>query len=708
MGQYGDEFWNFRQSVERVEAGVDISERLLTACRLPGVSILYLAPRSTEPSRGVVNGRRDLPPGYLLAPDAATAARLPRQEFPDGIVRTVIEIPEHITLWFAPGAFFSLVEGVALIIRGAIRAEATEIFSLPDVRRFREEIRLRLPDVSPSTALVRLETTQIEEVYPEWFGARSVAGGAHVGVVDAPATTRGFQACIHAACRDRTRSGVSLPPLTVVCRGIYCTQDTLEALPTINGQGTLWLRGHGDASTRGVGIPAIQRFPAGTPRGVTKDNQWLESTETVDSALLWVHPRVSLDVDGVGLKCHAWDQGRERTQRYDVQHCVRIEGADGDLSALASRHVFFTQCGLSGGSASIVSIEERRVRPPVSLPVLAPPTLHTPYERPLRSPPPRHVSRRGSRYRFRGCSLDAIFHALVDVPARPLPTRSTRQMIRAVQSDSSMLSVIGGKVHQNTGALFGAQVRADDGTWGVIDLEAGLYLQGGCGFVKSVTFHLDEGPRPSRPLGEENLPDGQDIWLDAGAAGSIGTHLTVLHADSQSWWFLGGTEVRGDAKSAVSLLNVGANDVNLKSISRTGAGAHPRNEVYQASRFRTADQSARLFLPPTVAWSGGRVPLLMEGCYFQRYCTSPGNGGGLSVNIGSSFRPTLPETTSLFAVRWMPSSAIPRRASRSDSLTGPDSVVIIGRPIPESYRVVNPAIVNHYPYELVGDPLERV
>ena len=732
MAGYGSEFVNFFVDVlgEDGNAARPIGGILVGELGGQVARTIYFPPRNQIRPQG-----RRQPAGYVISPPpSGQSSTLPLHRFPDGVVRHVLVIPEHVTLWFAPGAFLQLEGNVAVIVRGGIRAGRRMIFSLPEVRRLREDIATVASDIRTVQSVVRLETTLIEEVHPEWFGVQGLGPGLGPAAVDAPANSRALQACIHAACRDRTRDGVSLPPLTVVCEGVYCIHETMRAMPTINGHGALWLRGTGDTSTRSSGIPSLQRFPIGekTYNHVGTRDTVRQVDEAEDSALLWVHPRVSLDVDGVGLQCLTHRDGSQRT-RLDVEHCVRVAGDDDGVGPLASRVISFDRCGLTGGNRAILSIDDRVHAAPLSPSGFAEAQLQTwdalaqlvatggsvgaagvndlqfpPWEAGGPPPPNRYLRRHGARVRLNGCTLDGVINPLQEGHPGPTPARSSRRMIDAVFSDSSMLSITGGKIHQSPGPALGAQRRDADGNWGIIDLEAGIHLTGGLTLVRSVTFHLAEGPRPSRPPTEADLPDGQDIWIDTGPMGQTSTHLTVILVDSQSWWFLGARRLTGvEPIGAVSLLNVGANDVNLVEIVReTEDPQFPPHSLNGAFRdggegFRRTDRTmdiTRLFHPPAVYWPGGAVPLLLEGCFFDRYCTTPDNAVGMIVNVGSVFRLPLHVT----AVNWFPPTVIPRRLSRSEPLHLASSPVLEGRLIPEPLRVPSATLLAHYPLELVG------
>lgn len=740
MGEYGSEFVNFLEQplVRGLAASSPVVSALQGVISSPRPLTIYFAPRNQAPTPAIMGPERTQPAGYVIAvPRSGDPSSLETFHFPDGVVRHVLVIPEHITLWFAPGAFLELRGNVAVVIRGGIRAGSQMIFSLPEVSDLRSDLLTPAGDIRNVQAVVRLETTLIEEVRPEWFGARSQDASAGPSASDAPANSRALQACIHAACRDRTREGVSLPPLTVVCEGVYCIHETMRAEPTIFGCGALWLRGTGDTSTRSSGFPAIRRFPIGAPTN-NHDlplDRWRDVAEAEDSALLWVHPRVSLDVDGVGLRCEAFLRRTAPTDRYDVEHCVRVAGEYEGVGPLASRTVTFDRCGLSGGRQSILSVDDDALvmrRAPGTLPLTATAIADLqllpwkvdgqfpPWEVIGQVPPTRYASRLGIQVRLDGCTLDGVISPGTGAdPRTALPVRSSRRMIQVAFASSSMLSVTGGKIHQSPGSALGATIQSDDvrsgilapgaRRSGILDLEAGLHIRGGLTLVRSVTFHLAEGPRPSRPPAEADLPDGQDIWIDTGPSGQTGSHLTVMLVDSQSWWFLGGKRLQGESTGAVSLLNVGANDVNLVEIVRELDPLDPENppnslnEAYRRSgagariRGRAYDVET-LFHPPSIGWPGGLVPLLLEGCFFDRYCTTPDNVGGMIVNVGSAFRLPIDRP----AVNWFPPSVIPRRQSAQESLYGELSPALAGRSIPVDLRAPASALVSFYPWELVG------
>lgn len=462
--------------------------------------------------------------------------------------------------------------------------------------------------------------------------------------------TKAFQACLHAACRDRTREGVSLPPIPVVAQGIYCIQDTLEVLPDENGRGALWMVGNGDASSRNAGIPSLTRFQRGIASSIPPDAR--DTAERDDSALLRVDPRVSLEIAGVGFRSihdvdHATPAGREVRRTILLHHRER----SGALSSPPERHAFFDRCGFIGGrDASVGVYDPGDGEPPMG-------TMRA-----------RAALSSAARVAFHDCSFDGVMGG----------ERSSRRILDVAVGSGVMITLTGGVVYQVRGRL------ADAGT---IYMEAGLYLRGASTLVRGVSFHLGEGPRPSlsEPAsGESPQADGQDIWLDSGG-GALAPHLTALHVDSQSWWFLGGTATRSEAAGSVSLLNVGAGDVNL---------VNALEDLMFSSGLRSdGAQQRSLFMPPSIAWPGGTVPLLLEGCFFRRYATVAGDATRI-VNVGTSFYVPLDPAEGAelgsFASNWFPPSVIPR----------PPSGHTEGRLIPAQFALRQDALGRYYPLEL--------
>lgn len=221
-------------------------------------------------------------------------------------------------------------------------------------------------------------------------------------------------------------------------------------------------------------------------------------------------------------------------------------------------------------------------------------------------------------YAFRDTSMDAVFVIAA-------PTRLSSHGLDIQLGDDAMVGIAGGR--------FSARKRDFDG---FVDHRAGVRLRGASLLIRGVSFHLSEGPHPSR-TDWETSPDGQDVWLDA--RGSERPHLTMMHCDSQSWWLLGGLRAR--AAGAVCLLNVGAGDVNLlERGDETGLSSDP-------------GEAMRFYRPPTLFWPGGPTPLLLEGCVFKRYALRLDPTDRI-VNVGSTFFQSGATLAS-----WFPARAVP-------------------------------------------------
>lgn len=148
MGNFGVELIvvNDRSIMNRTSPEI-VTSRILQAVDSTPPSYLYFHPREYRVSSvNPIDGSPLLPLVNVVGM---------------GNVRALI-FPERHTLWFARGAVLSLAPGVVLIIRGSIIADPTQIFDLPEVRA-----RLINPTstVPAGTALVRFESTRIEEIY---------------------------------------------------------------------------------------------------------------------------------------------------------------------------------------------------------------------------------------------------------------------------------------------------------------------------------------------------------------------------------------------------------------------------------------------------------------------------------------------------------------------------------------------------------------
>lgn len=625
------------QSIEARPASLGVADRLLAVAGVSQARLLYFHPRV-----------------YRLRPEDP----LPRRDI--GRLRDVrvLEFPERHTLWFARGAVLQLDPGVVVIIRGSIRSDPTQIFDLPEVR----ERRIRPASSEPSgLALVRFESTRMEEVYPEWFGV--VSGFSSTTPADGAANAAAYQACLHAAVRDRDRDGVSLPPLSVLSRGVFALNETLEVLPDVNGRGALWLVGTGDATRRGRDLPSLNRYPRGHSRFAREPN----AAEDDRSALLRLDARVSAEISSVGFRCFPETPG-ERTAR-DVAHALLIEESavrDADVVTRA-RNVRLERCGLTGGRDAVLGLRSLGGARSVTTTAAA-----TPYPRvPLR--------RAASRYSAESCVFDAVLSDSGGVNSvAPLPTRSARRIVHLESSVGAFFVLTSSLVFQTKGAYFDISGRP----FTLMDLDAGIWMKGVSSLIRAVSFHLGEGPRPSRvapPNGGPEGPDGQDLWLASSEDGPA-PHVTLLHADSQSWWHLGADPIRRRRPGAVCLLNVGAGDVNLRELEGFERGNVSLTGMNFTRPGTDAVEAWRLYTPPSLWWPDSEIPLVLVACAFRRYAVRQ-SMRSLVMNVGSSFNTVLTPSRST----WHSPLAVPRPLP-GDPLAG----VREGRPIPE--------------YELVGDP----
>lgn len=631
MAGLGSEFqnlWNELNERRRADWDLDVSEQLRDAGRGSSPRWLYFGPRP-----------------FVVREAEATS--LPWVTYPDGVARRTLIFERQHTLWFARGGALALDGRVAVIIRGDIRAEIATIFSLRDAERLHLPLDPGAePERIPSgEAIVVIESELVQVLYPEWFGA--VGGEISINGALGAGNSRSLQACLDTACRHRVRAGQSLPPIPVVATGSFALRETLEARPDANGRGALWIEGNGDATTRGAEAPSLNRLPLGAPLSVRGQRPtWRPIVEDDRSALLRVHPRVSIEISGVGLRCFDAVDGTFAAPMYDVAYTLLLEEGTDDPGSTSmdpanARYAMLNRCGLTGGRIATVA-----VRPTV--------TPLGPWQGKSRARGRRNAINRSTRTLLRQCSLDGLIaNARLDGGR---VVRSPLSSLRVIELDgpstrpqTSALAVIGGLIHQTVRE----PIRDPDRP----RLEAGILMRGGSAYVRAVSFHLGEGPRPSKPEplpGVPESPDGQDIWLDA-VNGSRAPHLTVLHIDSQSWWFLGGTATRSHRPGSVCLLNVGAGDVNQTAQLSDLRGRQDAASI-EAIALDSADpfQSRSLRVPPSIAWPGGHTTLLLEGCTFRRYVTIA--EASSIVNVGSSFflSQTAPPSN------WLPRSATPR------------------------------------------------
>lgn len=561
-------------------------------------------------TRGILRAAASDMPSYIYVDKrySVDISLLPLVNVLGRMTRALVFEARH-TLWFSLGGSIALVPDMVVIVRGSIRAGRSTIFRLPEVVN---------SSVSPGIARVIIESDRIDTIYPEWFGA-DVAPA--IGYVAAGENSRlranhgALQACVHAACRDRVRTsdGRRLPPLTVSLRGIYDFDDTIEVLPPSGAaSGALMLRSDGTAVRRGTGSASLVRVPRTRPRpgGVPGDLR-----EGPESAALQVDPRVSLIMDGVDVKVEL----RSAHPDPDTDVAMALSLPE-DHRTPRWRHAYLDRCGLTGGREACLSIVDNDARgASVSAGGRMP------------------EETRATHYTLRDVTLDGKIGEAA----------SSRVIVNLAMTQDALLDMRGGVMFQSKLEEPPREVQ----------LRAGMLLRGGSLLVRGVSMHLTEGPRPSLPNSgtASAQPDGQDVFVDSGSRNATGAHATLMHIDSQSWWFLGSRPLADrQTPSMVCVLNVGAGNINWAEGS---VGALESGRL----------QLANLVDPPSIAWAGGHTGLLIEGSFFRRYVTTLPSMRPV-VSLGGTF--TTVDAMPIPESWWLSPEAIPeagvhRRSTRS-------------------------------------------
>jgi hypothetical protein len=624
MGGFGAEFKNFQDEIP----GRDRRDQL----RSIGTFLRGIVASSDMPGS-------QLPKILYFAPGRYQVGREAGNLF---------EFPEGMELRFAPGAFLAPVAGVTLVIRGSIRAPRLQIFGGavrgdnrgavlgtefphlpnreilvnrrreilpgPDSGPRRDELLAYLRSQNGPLGLVRIESEEISDIYPEWWGAVHNESDTDTDSSDA------LQACFHAACRDRTREGRLLPALRVVMSGPYRTWRKLVAEAPPGLPGHLWLSGTDSISHGGLGNATITR---------QLSSQLLDLDLLDTQCALEIGPRVSLVAEGVSFNS-LWLNAPPKDQ---IASSVSILRARGD----AERWVLFDRCGLGGGRDSAVRVPD-----------------------PLAEGSGADVSPDAEPDRVRvglqQCTLNAWRADVVEETSKglvPLAFRVRRPLSLQLRSrDVVALSACFLRGSAFTRAFPGARLP----TPGELTFEAGIHVRGGALYVRGTKFHFADGPRPIRPApptGRPDLPDGQDIWLDSGAEGLDSTQLTMMQCETQSWWCLGGKPVeRNASRAAAVLLSLSGGNVNWKD--ETTGPILARLRGVPVDRILYDDNAADD--PPVVAWPGGDGFLVTVGCVFGRYVTLAEDSQ--VFDVGSMFFFTHPALQTV--PRWLPPRFIPR------------------------------------------------
>lgn len=259
MGDYGSEFVNLAFALREISEDGDVFPVLETV--LAGdPRIIYLAPRRY----------------FVRLPPTRTSFEL--------------VIPEGVELRFAPNAWLDPGPGVTIVIRGSIRAGAYQIFGIgqgvfaptdpPDLVNF--DSRRTAP-----AGLIRIESLEVTEIFPEWWGAIYTPTSANDD------SSSALQACLNTAVRDRTRDGRPLPPLTVLMQSQYRVLDTLRVEAPPGLPGVLWMKGYDPISHGGM--------PGATLSRATSQTLSARGRTDLD-CLLDIGPRVSVKIQEVSFK----------------------------------------------------------------------------------------------------------------------------------------------------------------------------------------------------------------------------------------------------------------------------------------------------------------------------------------------------------------------------------------------------------------------
>ncbi len=248
------------------------------------------APRSNlpgEPPPGIRRGGTVyIPPGrYLLS----------TRNMPGSPTTANLVVPSDVMLQFAPGAVLIIEATVTVVIEGAIDAPLFQIFD-------------PAPRSSSLRGPVLFVGDRVATVFPEWWGARGLAGDelGPLGFDSASA----IQAALDAAHRDRNLIGYdgvepvrrkARPPIPVQLSARYVVRRTLQV--TSNASGFV-LRGSVRPLASGVGDAAlVGAFPPPPPGG---------AREPVPRAILFVRncfgfllEQVSFDVNA-NVKTALW------------------------------------------------------------------------------------------------------------------------------------------------------------------------------------------------------------------------------------------------------------------------------------------------------------------------------------------------------------------------------------------------------------------
>ncbi|MBI5512790.1 MAG: hypothetical protein HY909_03435 [Deltaproteobacteria bacterium] len=502
-----------------------------------------------------------------------------------------MEIPDHITLKFAPGARIELYGGVTLVLRGSLDAGPFQLFGSQEGR----EVRDPLPNRPPKDGRVILASRRIPVVYPEWFGATSSQASGATRRFDAE---EGFQAAIDAAVVLRG----ALPPLPIMVTGEYKLAGALyvDKVPRqgpalspelerehLSPGNPLLLRGAHGIGSSGEAHGRLFFTRAGAP----------PTSQPLPPALNILTGR-GFDVQHIALLV---DAPRGGPAREVFAAAVAIEPpaqtAGGPGRSVTGR---FTHCTFNGGRVATVAILGEPSDPD--------------------QPPPQPAS----RYIFDHCAF--ILGGLNAVgEGRVLTPRGLY-----VRGPSSLFVDVGS-------SIFAATDPAGDFR-SFVHAEGGAVLLNGCDLhaASPVAYR----PRADRESG------GEDVVLGANGGATAEDHALLEAFGTTAW-----SERRSPEPAALTMLGCESQSAALllRAAVPTEGTRHlrrlQRNAVLVGTRHsdvNLGDSPVGTEAGPSVRW-GGLAPvdgnLVLVGCRFSSWVQlSPSASARCVADIGSSFR----------------------------------------------------------------------
>lgn len=536
---------------------------------------------------------------------------------------------KHVQLFFANNALLQIGNGVTLVVDGSLRAGSYQIFGRNRSQRSRfplEEGGVPRPitwSLHPLAGRVVITSDLIPCVRPEWWGALPVSP-ALIQNEDADPTTFDSSEALQAAIDVAAAGRAGRAPLPVLLGGPYQCCQTLEARrapprseestrvdpkhPELGGfrvlskepvaPVTLILRGKAGIGTGGGGAASIVRT-----RSRQAEAEFLATHGTPEAhpALLRMGPGVDFEIQDVNLRVEdkqldATLPAADPTGR--IESCVEVRC---DATERSGRRGLLRRTTLSGTALHQLRVIE---------------------EGELTTDADAAAIRR--QFVLDSCSLAAT------------DNRRGGYLLRAEAGEGVMLHVSDTVLRT---PIVPASVLA-------LPSDATFLLAGASVLVEAALFHRNSGPRPSNALrGDRRTPDfarpdGQDFYLDRPLRARVGTHLTVMQCESQSWWFLGRHPAIDRAHNTV-LVGVTHSNVNWQYDEQvrgflftapvppdSGRELEPNPEAARFLAGHPVDESGRPIVatqvppsarpgsPPSVVWFGEGGHCVLSGCAF--------------------------------------------------------------------------------------------